>query len=267
MWPFYAGGALALAIAVFLIMRQHAVVFKPSPEIIGDPSDVGLLFEDVFPRVAGGSTIHGWWIPREESRRLVLCLPGSVGNISHELRTIAFMHDLGANVLIIDYPGFGHSEGRATERGCYAAAQAAWEFATRDKGWDARDVIAFGRSTGGTVAAWLAARHPDCGLLVVHSAFTSVPDVAARLFPFFPVRYFCYIRFNTLKHIRACRSPIVIMHPTADTHIPVKHSLRILENAPEPKEFIPLRGNHYGNEWQHTPGLRETLCNRIGARP
>lgn len=265
-WPFVGGGALALAIAVFLITRQRAIVFKPAAEIIGDPSDLRLPFDDVYARLRDGSTIHGWWVPREDSRTLILCLPGSVGNISHELATIAFLCDLGASVLIIDYPGFGRSEGRATEHGCYAAAEAAWEFATRDKGIASRHVIVFGRSTGGTIAAWLAAQHPDCGRLIVHSAFTSVPDVAARLFPFFPVRYFCYIRFNTLKHIRACRCPIVIMHPMADTHIPVEHGRRILENAPEPKQFIPLRGNHYGNEWQHTPGLRASLSDWIGAR-
>ncbi|HEX6086958.1 MAG TPA: alpha/beta hydrolase [Thermoanaerobaculia bacterium] len=260
----WIGAALfSLAVAWFLITRQRVIVFKPAAEMIGDPSDVGLPFEEVQPRLAGGSTIHGWWVPRDGSRRVIICLPGSVGNISHELRTVAFLHALGASVLIVDYPGFGRSPGRARERGCYEAAEAAWEFATREKGVDTKDVIAFGRSTGGTVAAWLAARHPDCGLLIVHSAFTSVPDVAAALIPYFPVRYFCYIRFNTLRYIRMCRMPIVVMHSSADTHIPAAHSLRILAAAPEPKQFIPLRGNHYGSEWQQTSGLRATLTRLV----
>jgi hypothetical protein len=185
------------------------------------------------------------------------------------LRTIAFLHDLGASVLIVDYPGFGRSQGRPSERGCYDAAEAAWNFATKEKGVAPENVIAFGRSTGGTVATWLAAGHPDCALLIIHSAFSSVPDVAARNYPFFPVRYFCYLRFNTLKLIRKCRSPIVILHPLGDTHIPVDHSLRILEEAPQPRQFIPLSGNHYGNEWQRTPGLRAALTELVSgeARP
>jgi alpha-beta hydrolase superfamily lysophospholipase len=261
--PLWWAGAAVLAIAYFLITRQRVIVFKPAAEMIGDPSDVGLPFEDVWLRVAGRSAIHGWWVPREGSGKVIVCMPGSVGNISHELRTIAFLYGLGASVLIVDYPGFGRSPGRVRERACYDAAEAAWDFATREKGAGAKDVIAFGRSTGGTVAAWLAARHPDCGLLIVHSAFTSVPDVAAALVPFFPVRYFCYIRFNTLRYIRMCRTPLVVMHSTADTHIPAAHSMRILEAAAEPKEFIPLRGNHYGNEWQHTPNLRAVLTRHI----
>ena len=256
----YAAGALAGVAAIWLIVHQRHIVFKPSRDLLGDPSALGLPYEDVFPRLPEGARVHGWWLPCEGRRKLILCLAGSIGNISHELNTVAFLRDLGLNVLIIDYPGFGRSEGRPSENGCYLAAEAAWDFATREKHVAPEDVIVFGRSLGATVAARLAARHPDCGRLVIHSGFTSVPDVAARAYPFFPVRYFCYIRFNTLKQIRACRCPIVIMHPTADSVIPIRHSLRILKEAPEPKRFIPLRGNHYGSEWQNTPGLRPALC-------
>jgi len=265
----YAAGALAGVIAIWLILRQQRMVFKPSRELLGDPSALGLPYEDVFFRLPSNARLHGWWLPCEASRKVMLCLPGSIGNISHELKTIAFLRDLAANVLIVDYPGFGRSEGRPSESGCYLAAEAAWEFVTREKGVAPEDVIVFGRSLGATVAAQLAARHPDCGRLVIHSGFTSVPDVAARAYPFFPVRYFCYIRFNTLKQIRACRCPIVIMHPTADSVIPVRHSLRILKEAPEPKRFIPLCGNHYGSEWQNTPGLRPALSELTvsGTRP
>jgi len=252
-------GALAVIAAIWLVLHQRHIVFKPSSELLGDPAILGFPYEDVFPRLANDVRVHGWWLPCPDSRKLVLYFAGSIGNISHELNTIAFLRDLGLNVLIVDYPGFGRSEGRPSENGCYLAAEAAWQLAAREKNVAPEDVIVFGRSLGGTVAARLARRHPDCGRLVIHSGFTSVPDVAARAYPFFPVRYFCYIRFNTLKQIRACRCPIVIMHPTADSVIPLRHSLRILEEAPEPKRFIPLRGNHYGNEWQTTPGLRTVL--------
>jgi alpha-beta hydrolase superfamily lysophospholipase len=254
-----AAGALAGLGGLGLFLRQRWIVFKPSRTLLADPCGLGLAFEDVFAQLDGGVRIHGWWIPREDSRKLILCLPGSIGNISHELNTLAFLRDLGASVFIIDYPGFGKSEGRPSERGCYAAAEAAWNFATRDKGVRPEDVIVFGRSLGGTVAARLAARHPDCGRLVMHSAFTSVPDVAGRAYPFFPVRYFCYIRFNTLKQIRACRCPTVVLHPIGDTVIPLRHGQRIFEQAAAPKRFIPLRGNHYGSEWQNTPGLQREL--------
>jgi fermentation-respiration switch protein FrsA (DUF1100 family) len=256
---FYGAGALATAAGVWLIARQGRIVFRPVRELVLNPADLGLPFEDVYLPLPNGDRIHGWWLPRPESRKLILCLPGSIGNISHELKTLAYLRDLGASVFIIDYPGFGKSDGRPTERGCYLSAEAAWQFATTAKRVHAQDVIVFGRSLGGAVAARLAARHTDCGRLVLHSGLTSVPDVAAHKYPFFPVRYFCFIRFNTLKLIRACKCPIVIMHPARDNIIPIRHSERIFAAAPEPKRFLPLLGNHYDSDWQKTAGLRPVL--------
>ena len=256
-------GIVTAAWGLWMFVRQPRIVFRPSRELLGDPSDVGLAFEDVYPRLSNGVRVHGWWIPGDDPHKVILCFPGSIGNISHELTTASFLRRSGASVLIIDYPGFGTSEGHPSETGCYRAASAAWTYAIEARGIQPSHTTVFGRSVGGTVAAWLAARHPDCARLVVHSAFTSVPDVAARAYPFFPVRYFCYIRFNTLKQIRACRCPVVVMHPTADSVIPLRHGERILEEAPEPKCFVALRGDHYGSEWQDTPGLQPVLARVI----
>lgn len=252
-----AGAAALFGLGVFAM--QGSLVFKPSRVLMRDPADLQLPFEDVFLPISNGSRVHGWWVPRDGSRKLFLCFPGSIGNISHEVATIAFFHNLGAHVLVVDYPGHGKSSGRPTERGCYLTAEAAWEFATKKKGIAPEDIILFGRSLGSTVAARLAARHPDAGRLALHSGLTSVPDVAARRYPFFPVRYFCYVRFNTLAQIRACRCPVLIMHPGADSVIPIRHSERIFAEAHEPKQFLPLRGDHYDSEWLSTPGLRAAL--------
>jgi pimeloyl-ACP methyl ester carboxylesterase len=249
-------GIVTAVWGIWMFFRQSRIVFRPSRELLGDPGDVGLAFDDVYLALPNRVRVHGWWIPGDDLRKVILCFPGSIGNISHELATASFLRRPGANVLIVDYPGFGRSEGRPSETGCYLAASAAWKYAIEEKGILPENAIVFGRSLGGTVAAWLAARHPDCARLVIHSAFTSVPDLAARAYPFFPVRYFCYIRFNTLKQIRACGCPVVVMHPTADSVIPLRHSERILEEAPEPKRFVALQGDHYGREWQDTPGLQ-----------
>jgi pimeloyl-ACP methyl ester carboxylesterase len=256
-------GALTAVWGAWMFFRQSRIVFKPARELLAEPSDLGFVFEDIRLRLANGLGVHGWWIPAAAGDPVILCFPGSIGNISHELSTVAFLRRLGAGVLIVDYPGFGRSEGSPSERACYLAASAAWEYATGVKGIPVENVVVFGRSLGGTVAAWLAARHPECAQLVIHSAFTSVPDVAARAYPFFPVRYFCYIRFNTLKQVRACRCPVVVMHSRADSIIPFRHGERILAAAPEPKRLVPIRGDHYGSDWQETPGLGAELARLI----
>jgi uncharacterized protein len=260
--PTIAGLGAALG-GVGLFLSQRWIVFKPSRQLAGEPLLIGCTFENVFLRLDGGVNVHGWWIPRERSTGLILFLPGSIGNISHELTTLAFLLDTGASLFIIDYPGFGKSGGRPSERGCYLAAAAAWDFAIGKAGRRPEDIVIFGRSLGGTVAAWLAARHENCRGLVVHSGASSVPDLAADSYPFFPVRYFCYMRFNTLRYIGDCRCPVLVLHPTEDSIIPISHGNRIFREACVPKRFTSLRGDHYGSEWQRTPGLLNVLAELI----
>src|SRR4029078_1441104 len=109
-------------------IRQSKIVFKPARELLADPRDLGLAFDDVYLPLANGVNIHGWWLDGVNGERAIVCFPGSIGNISHELNTVAFLRRLGASVLIVDYPGFGRSGGDASERGCYLAAAAAWEY-------------------------------------------------------------------------------------------------------------------------------------------
>jgi dipeptidyl aminopeptidase/acylaminoacyl peptidase len=251
------GAALGLW-GAWMFLRQPYIVFQPSRKLRGDPASVGCRFEDVYPELPDGVRLHGWWLPHDHADKVILCFPGSKGNISDELETAAFLYRMGASVLLVDYPGFGLSGGRPSERGCYRAASAALDYAIAHKGLRPEHTILFGRSLGGTVAAWLAGRR-ECARLILHGAFTSVPDVAGERYPFFPVRYFCYIRFNTLKQIARCRCPIVVMHSTTDREIPPHHGERIMRAAREPKRFLPLCGGHYGDRWQTTPELRPAL--------
>jgi hypothetical protein len=255
--------ALWAAWGAGLFLRQRRTVFRPNRGLIADPSDLGLEFEDAFLRLASGERIHGWWIPGDGPGKVILCFVGSFGNMSLEVATAAFLRGLGTSVFMVDYPGFGRSEGRPSEGGCYRTAAAAWEFAVGAKGVRPQEVTVFGRSLGGCVAAWLVAHRPACRRLIVHSAFTSMPDVAARAYPLFPVRYFCYLRFDTLEQVRACRCPILVLHSPADSFIPFRHGERILEEATGPKRLIPLVGSHDGSAWQQTPGLRGALAELI----
>jgi pimeloyl-ACP methyl ester carboxylesterase len=242
--------------------RQHGMVFKPTSELLGTPGDLGESFEDIWLPISGNTVAHGWWIGSAAAQKIFLYLPGSIGNISHELSTIAFLRSCGASVLIVDYPGFGRSSGRPSERGCYKTADAAWSWAVSKLRCQGADIVAIGRSLGATVAAWLAARR-DVAALVCHSGFSSVADVAASAYPFLPARYFCYIRFNTCKHIRGGRCPVLVLHPERDTIIPISHGQKIFAAAPPRKRFLTLCGDHYGNEWQRTPGLRTELASLL----
>ena len=261
----YAAEAGGIAFGLYggwVFCRQRGIVFRPSRATPWDPGSFHQEFEDLSLTLPNGKKAHGWWLPQKQAKKLVLFLPGSIGNVSHEQSTLAFLLSFNAAVITVDYPGFGKSEGTPSEAGCYAAATAAWEYAVRQKGVEPRDVIVFGRSLGATVAAHLAAR-TDCGGLVCQGGFTSLPDVAAAAYPYLPARFFCYIRFNTLKYIVLCRCPVLVMHSSNDRVIPAAHGRKIFEKASPPKRFLPLAGDHYGNDWQASPGLREAFSSLL----
>lgn len=257
-------GSLAIGVGVGyaiygaqLFVRQPWIVFKPSRTLIGDPSSLGCRFENVRLQV-GRHAVHGWWIDGSPEGRTFLFLPGSIGNISRDLLTLGLLQSVGGAVLAIDYPGFGASEGRPSERKCYAAADAAWEFIVGERGVSPENVIVFGRSVGAAVAAWLTAKRP-CGALVCQSPLTSVVDIAARSYPLLPARFFCYVRFSTRRHIARCRCPVLVLHSERDTVIPIEHGYSVFKEAPPPKRFVPIVGNHYGDGWQGSPNVRGVL--------
>jgi hypothetical protein len=80
--------------------------------------------------------------------------------------------------------------------------------------------------------------------LILESTFTSIPDMAARQFPFLPVRWLARLEYDTLARLPAVDCPVLIIHSQDDSTIPFEHGRRLFEAAQEPKEFLKIRGGH-----------------------
>ncbi|MCA1616703.1 MAG: alpha/beta hydrolase, partial [Acidobacteria bacterium] len=143
--------------------------------------------EDVWLAAADGVRLHAWFCAPEAAAadRAVLFLHGNAGNVSHRRAQIDALAALPASVLIIDYRGYGRSEGSPSERGLYRDARAAWEHLTKARGFRPDSVVVFGESLGGAVAVDLASQVRPCAL-VLQSTFTSIADMAAEVMPFVP---------------------------------------------------------------------------------
>ena len=126
-------------------------------------------------------------------------------DISHRLDSIAQFRDLGLSVLIIDYRGYGQSEGRTTEKGIYRDADAAWRYLVESRGVVASDIVIFGRSLGASVASRLAVKHQPRAL-ILESSFTSVPDIAQSLYPWLPVRWLSRLSHATRDYVQVSLS-------------------------------------------------------------
>ena len=153
----------------------------------------------------------------------------------------SLVNKLGQSVLIFDYPGYGRSEGKPSEPGCYAAADAAYNWLVEAKRIPPEWITLFGESLGGGVATDLAARKPHRAL-VLTKTFTSVPDMARKTALASASASLVRNQFDNLAKIGRCSGPIFIAHGDRDRLIPLSQGQRLFQAAPQPKEFFLLKG-------------------------
>ena len=240
------GVAVYLGLALYLYVFQARFIYfpnLPSRQVTATPADIGLTFEAVRLRTSDGEALVGWFIPTRAARGTLLYLHGNGGNMGHRLDQIAVFHRLGLNILIIDYRGYGASSGKPSEQGTYQDALTAWNYLTQQKHLKPERIVLFGESLGGSIAAWLVARHPPAGL-IIYASFTSVPEMGQALYPMFPASWLTRYRYDTRAALRHVSCPVLIMHSPEDEIIPFSHGQALFGAAHEPKRLVELRGGH-----------------------
>ncbi|GBF31357.1 multifunctional-autoprocessing repeats-in-toxin [bacterium MnTg04] len=241
-----AAASFYVLLALMLFLFQEKMVFLPNMPgrtLTATPKDAGFDFEDVTLETSDGLKLHGWYVPAAQARGVVLFLHGNAGNISHRLDSIAIFHELGLDTLIIDYRGYGRSQGKPSERGIYLDAEAAWHYLVSSRGVAADRVIVFGRSLGGAVAAWLANQYTPAAL-IIESSFSSALDIARKLYPFMPVRLITRLEFPVSLHVSRLQCPLLVVHSRDDEIIPFTMAEAIYESAAEPKSLLEIWGDH-----------------------
>jgi hypothetical protein len=245
---------LTIAVSVYLVLLlmfyllQGRMVFLsnlPGRALTASPGDIGLEYEDVSLPTRDNEVLHGWYIHATNPVGVVLFFHGNAGNISHRLDSIEIFQELDLDVLIIDYRGYGQSSGSTSEQGTYLDAQAAWDYLVDSRGIAPGNIVIFGRSLGGAVASWLAARATPAAV-ILESCFTSGPDMGARLYPFLPVRLITRLKYPVKEHVKLVSSPLLIIHSQQDEIIPFDMGQSIFAAAPEPKEMLVISGDHNG---------------------
>ncbi len=234
---------LLVVVVYFMQGRMLYLAEVPGRALTMTPTDVGMDYEDVSIETADRVALHGWFIAGRSSQ-VLLFFHGNAGNISHRLDSISQFRDLGLSVLIIDYRGYGQSEGRTTEKGIYRDAEAAWRYLIDSRGIVASDIVIFGRSLGASVASWLAAQHQPLAL-ILESSFTSVPDIAQDIYPWLPARWLSRLSHATGDYVRDVHCPVLVVHSRDDEIIPFHHGEAVFASANEPRTLLAIHGTHH----------------------
>jgi pimeloyl-ACP methyl ester carboxylesterase len=235
-----------LSLLVILLFLENRFLYHPATAAeYWEPPPAAIAVDDVEMTTVDGTQLHGWWSAPpawKPDEGAVLFCHGNAGNVSmFGWQMAGWVTERKQAVFAFDYPGFGKSDGTPSEAGCYAAADAAYDYLTQVRHVPARRLLIYGESLGGAVATDLACRHPYRALLL-SSTFTSFPDMAQAKYPYFPARWLVRNQFRSVEKIRNCPGPIFMAHGTDDWLIPFAQGQRLFAAANGPKEFFTMTG-------------------------
>jgi fermentation-respiration switch protein FrsA (DUF1100 family) len=244
-----------------LYFRQSSFTFQPTRDVLYNPGDIKLEYEKVQLKTSDNLILSAWYIPAKNAKFTLLFCHGNGGNISHRLENINIFNGLGVNCLIFDYRGYGTSGGKPTENDLYIDAQTAYDWLINEKKISPENIIIYGQSLGGSVAAYLASNVKAKGL-IIESCFTSFADIAKKRYPYMPIKLLAKYNFKTMDYLKKVNYPVLIIHSRNDDIVPFEFGWRLYkEAAKEPKEFLEISGSHNNGFIYSEKFYREGLSN------
>ncbi len=239
---------------ILAMLFADRIIFRPMMHPDGDWDAVRRLDVPVIDariRTADGVTLHGWYAePAAPPRAALLILHGNAGNVTHRLHLLRTALELRGAVLLVDWRGYGKSEGRPDEAGLYRDAEAAHAWLC-ERGHPASRIVVYGESLGAAVAVELARRVPTAGI-ILQSAFMSIGDMARTILPVPGIGLLIRTRMATVDKIAALRVPKLHFHGGRDDVVPIAQGLRLFQAAAEPKSWVAFPDVSH-NDW---PGGR-----------
>ena len=239
-----------------LWIGQNRLIFQPSSTVETTPADLGLRYEDVWLSVTTPEgkhqKIHGWWFDSQQyPDKVLLYLHGNGGNISHCLGSLKTFYEQGFSVLIIDYRGYGRSEGEfPTEAEVYRDSQRAWDYLVEQRQIKPQNIFIYGHSLGGAIAIDLGVRQPNVAGVIVENTCTSMKEMVDYLGSFyqpFPTDLILHQRFDSLSKLRLLKVPLLLIHGTEDRRVPSYMSERLFQAATIPKRMLLVPNASHNN--------------------
>ncbi|HEY3219195.1 MAG TPA: alpha/beta hydrolase [Gemmatimonadales bacterium] len=241
---------LYVVLSVVLWALQEKITFPAPRAALPDPATTIGYGEKIELRMQDGTRLVGWYLPPAaeggEGRRgaaktaALLWFYGNGETIAAIWPIIRDFRPPHAALLVVDYPGYGASGGRATEAGMYEAADLALNALRNRPDVDPKRIYVYGRSLGSVAATHTAATHDVAGL-ILESPLTSAHGMAARHYRIFP-RFLVRLRLDNIGTIPRIHCPVLIFHGTADMLVPIQMGRDVAAAAGGPVEFVMIEG-------------------------
>ncbi|MEO8347885.1 MAG: alpha/beta hydrolase [Acidobacteriota bacterium] len=250
-WKPLLSFALSLALVwvgviVLMSLMERRFLYFPIRRMDAEPADYGLRFEELDLTASDGVRLRGWWI-RSQGERVVLLFHGNGGNVSHRLeRAKLFADALGVDLFLVDYRGYGLSEGTPSERGLYRDGLAIYD-AARERGFPPERIVLHGESLGCAVAIEVALARPSAGV-ALETPFLSVPALARKHYPFVPT-LLIRSRFDAASNIARVTAPKLFLVAERDEIAPPEQGRALFDLARPPKELLVIPGARHNDTY------------------
>lgn len=244
---------------VEMMLTYHPVGYKPGPEWALPPNG-----EEVWINVGSGQRVNAWFLKSvlQPATATVLYCHGNGGNLTNVGWVGAALTKAGFDVLLMDYRGYGRSDGSLTdERGLNADGEAAYDYLLTQRGVPPEKLALYGQSLGTTVAIDVASRR-ICGALVVESGLSSATEMGEHALPILPhwLHFLGVNRFESARKIAQVKCPVLVAHGTRDETVPVEQGRKLYAAAHEPKQLLIIEGgDHNLAGGQGDPYLRRVF--------
>lgn len=232
--------AAYLCVCALMYVLQRQLQYFPTQR---NPAPLAAGLSGVTPlhlATPDGETLIAWHSPAPESRPSMLFFQGSAGEIADRADRFAFWQAQDAGVLFISTRGYGGSTGAITEAGLIMDAVTAHDWLTA-QGTAPAQIIAIGESLRTGLAVQLAAQRRVAAVLL-EAPYSATVDVAARLYPWLPVRLLMRDQYRSIDRIAQINAPLLIQHGTDDRVIPFDLGQRLFDAAVDPKTVVALPG-------------------------
>ena len=226
----------------------HPTQNLDSPALSGLPEATPVLLS-----TEDGITLQSWYSMPKKEARIIVYFHGNAGNISDRAFKVRPYMNAGFGIMLVGYRGYGGNSGNPTETGLFYDGLAALAYLER-MGFDPKSWLLYGESLGSGVAVEMAQRYATAdtpvGALILEAPFTSMPDVAAKHYPYVPARSLVKDRYNSQAKIANIDTKLLIFHGDNDRVVPFSLGKQLFDKAAQPKHFYQVKGAGHNNLYE-----------------
>ncbi|MEH6450775.1 MAG: alpha/beta fold hydrolase [Oleispira sp.] len=255
-------GLIVLSLLLSGCSSLTSLFFYPQKQYLRTPADINLAYEEVNVQTSDGTELASWFLPASNESQnkkstidspIVLFLHGNAENISTHIGSVYWLPENGVNVFLLDYRGYGHSEGEPFIPAIFQDVEASLIWLRQR--FPQRKIYIFGQSIGSAIATTSMALFKDeydIAGLILDSSFTGYRDIAQHVttsslwtWVVWPFTWLLPTQWDPVNYIaQVSPRPILMFHSQADGVLPYALGRELYEQAKKPKVWQESKGGH-----------------------